>query len=387
MIATAARLAHVSEYYFAGKLREIAAMVQAGHPVLNLGIGSPDLPPHPDVLAALNTAAADPKGHGYQSYSGIPALREAWAAWYQRHYGVSLQPADEILPLLGSKEGIVHIAMTYLEAGDEALVPNPGYPAYRAATLLAGATPRFYDLTAAQGWMPDLDALSHTDLSRVKLLWVNYPHMPTGTPARAEAFQRIVDFAAQHRILVINDNPYSFVLNDRPLSILAADGAKAVAIELNSLSKSNNMAGWRVGMIAGKADYLRDVLRFKSNLDSGQFLGTQKAAIAALSADEQWYRGLNDIYAGRQRRVFELLDALGCVYDANQQGLFVWARIPDGWRDGFALSDAVLYQKHVFITPGGIFGEAGQGYVRVSLCQEESVLREATARVQAGVEF
>lgn len=360
-------------------------MQQAGHAVLNLGIGSPDMAPHDEVIQALQQGATNPKGHGYQSYSGIPALREAWANWYQRHYGVTLHPADEILPLIGSKEGIVHIAMTYLETGDEALIPNPGYPAYRAATLLAGAMPRFYDLEAASHWQPDLEALGNTDLSRVKVMWVNYPHMPTGAPASLALFERLVAFARQHRILLVNDNPYSFILNDHPLSILAVEGAKEVALELNSLSKSNNMAGWRVGMLAGKADYVREVLRFKSNLDSGQFLPVQQAAVAALNADQQWYSGLNKRYAERQRLVFELLDALHCTYDTQQQGLFVWAHIPTDWPDGFALSDAVLHQRHVFITPGGIFGEAGKKYVRVSLCQETDVLAEAVARVRKGV--
>ncbi len=381
MIATAQRLAQVSEYYFAGKLRELAALQKAGHPVLNLGIGSPDLPPHPTVTDALKQAADDPKAHGYQSYSGIPALREAWAQWYARYYGVRLHWEDEILPLLGSKEGIVHIAMTFLEAGDVALVPSPGYPAYRAATLLAGAEPRFYALEAHNGWYPDFEALAKTDLSRVKIMWLNYPHMPTGAPATQEVFQRAVDFGLVHNILIVNDNPYSFILNDHPQSIFSANGAKAVALELNSLSKANNLAGWRVGMLAGEAKYLREVLRFKSNLDSGQFLAIQRAAIAALQSPPEWYKGLNDIYRGRQQRVFELLEALNCQFDRQQQGLFVWGRIPARWKDGFELSDALLAQTYVFATPGGIFGEAGGPYIRVSLCQEESVFQEATARV------
>jgi LL-diaminopimelate aminotransferase len=381
MIATAQRLSQVAEYYFAGKLREIAALQKAGHPVLNLGIGSPDLPPHPGVIDALKYTADDPKAHGYQSYSGIPALREAWSQWYANYYGVRLHWEDEVLPLLGSKEGIVHIAMTFLEAGDVALVPSPGYPAYRAATLLAGAEPRFYPLEAEGGWYPNFAALEKTDLSRVKIMWLNYPHMPTGTPATAEVFQQAVDFGIKHNILIVNDNPYSFILNDQPRSIFSAAGGKETALELNSLSKANNLAGWRVGMVGGRAEYLREVLRYKSNMDSGQFLAIQRAAIAALQSPPEWYHSLNDIYRGRQKRVFELLEALHCQFDRQQQGLFVWARIPDRWADGFALSDALLRQVYVFVTPGGIFGEAGGPYIRVSLCQEEAVLHEATMRV------
>jgi aspartate/methionine/tyrosine aminotransferase len=381
MIKPASRLDSISEYYFAGKLREIAQMQREGKPVLNLGIGSPDLPPHPSVAKALQDGAAQAKAHGYQSYTGIPALREAWAGWYARYYGVSLNPDHDILPLIGSKEGIVHIAMAFLEPGDVALVPNPGYPTYRAASLLAGAEVRFYDLGAENDWLPDLEQLENTDLSRVKILWANYPHMPTGAPGSAGVFERLVAFGKKHNILVVNDNPYSFILNDTPRSILAAEGASEVAIELNSLSKSHNMAGWRVGMVAGNAEYLKTILRFKSNMDSGQFLPVQQAAVEALRLPDSWYAGLNATYRERQKAAFEIMDALECRYDPAQQGMFVWAAIPDQRRDAYELSDALLYERNVFLTPGGIFGSNGERFVRISLCSPVEALREAMHRI------
>jgi aspartate/methionine/tyrosine aminotransferase len=382
MFIPARRLDGIAEYYFAAKLREIADLRQQGHPIINLGIGSPDLPPAPSVVTALANAAALPTSHGYQSYTGVPALRRAWADWYARHYGVAgLNPDNQVLPLIGSKEGIVHIAMTFLEAGDEALVPNPGYPTYRAASLLAGAEVRYYDLDAAHGWQPDLAALEKTDLSRVKIMWVNYPHMPTGAPGSTALFEQLVAFGKRHNILIVNDNPYSFILNPEPRSILSVPGAEDVAIELNSLSKSQNMAGWRVGALLGNAEVLRNVLRFKSNMDSGQFLPMQLAAVEALGLDDSWYSTLNDTYRARQAVAFDILAAVGCVYNPQQQGLFVWAKIPDSYADGYAVSDELLYSKHVFITPGGIFGSAGERYVRISLCQEEAVLRESLGRL------
>lgn len=381
MVKSAQRLELVSEYYFAGKLREIAQMQRQGKPVLNLGIGSPDLPPHPSVTEALQGGADNLKAHGYQSYTGIPALREAWAEWYARFYGVSLNSDNEVLPLIGSKEGIVHIAMAFLEPGDVALVPNPGYPTYRAASLLAGAEVQFYALNAENAWLPDWDSLEKTDLERVKILWVNYPHMPTGAPGSAAVFQQFVDFGKRHNILIVNDNPYSFILNETPCSILAAKGAREVVLELNSLSKSHNMAGWRVGMVAGHPDYLKAVLRFKSNMDSGQFLPVQQAAVQALRLPESWYADLNSIYRERQRAAFEILENLDCRFDRCQQGMFVWAKIPDRYRDGFAMSDELLYSRHVFITPGGIFGSNGDRYVRISLCSTVDVLEEAARRI------
>lgn len=382
MIQPAKRLDTVNEYYFAGKLREIAQMQKEGKPVLNLGIGSPDQPPHPAVLEALQNGAAQPKAHGYQSYTGIPALREAWAAWYSQFYGVALNPDNQILPLIGSKEGIVHVAMAFLEPGDVALVPNPGYPAYSAATQLAGASVQLYDLSESSGWLPDLKQLQSTDLSQVKLMWVNYPHMPTGEPGSADVFQMLVDFGKKHNILIVNDNPYSFILNEHPRSILAAHGAEDIALELNSLSKSHNMAGWRVGMVAGHPEYLKSVLRFKSNMDSGQFQPVQLAAVQALHLPAAWYQSLNDMYRERQKVAFRILESLDCVFNPQQQGMFVWAKIPDHYADGYALSDELLYERHVFLTPGGIFGSNGNRFVRISLCSDVATLQTALHQIQ-----
>lgn len=378
----AKRLQHTEEYYFSRKLREIDDMNKAGANVINLGIGSPDLPPHPSVIAALNEHAAKPGTHAYQGYKGIPALRQAIAAWYKRFYDVPLNPDTEVLPLIGSKEGIMHICMTYLQEGDEALIPDPGYPTYRSAVQLSGATPVTYSLREENGWQPDLAALDQQDLSRVKLMWVNYPHMPTGTPARKAVFEALVAFAKKHHIILCHDNPYSFILNDQPASLMATPGALDVALELNSLSKSSNMAGWRVGMLVGKAAFLNEVLRFKSNMDSGMFQPVQMAAVAALELGPEWYAELNGIYRARREKVFELLDLLGCTYDRAQTGMFVWAKIPAGYADGFSVSDEVLQQSRVFITPGGIFGANGNGYVRVSLCRDEKVFAEAIGRIR-----
>ncbi len=382
MIAPASRLDGIQEYYFATKLREIAQMRAEGHPVINLGIGSPDLPPHPDVVAALHTSAADPAAHGYQSYTGLPALRRAWADWYARHYGVSIAPDQEVLPLIGSKEGIAHIAFTFLEAGAEALAPNPGYPTYRAATRLTGAEVREYTLDERHKWLPDLDALAGADLSKVKVMWINYPHMPTGAAADKAFFEDVVAFGKAHKILIVNDNPYSFILNDRPLSILAARDAFDIALELNSLSKSHNLAGWRLGALLGKGRYLSEVLRFKSNLDSGQFQAVQLAAAKALSADESWYRELNDQYRLRQQKAVAVMQMAGCQVPEGQQGMFVWGRIPAQYPDAYSLSDRLLHDARVFLTPGGIFGSAGEQYLRISLCQPVAVFEEALERVR-----
>ncbi|QIX61578.1 aminotransferase class I/II-fold pyridoxal phosphate-dependent enzyme [Hymenobacter sp. BT18] len=380
-VTPASRLRHTGEYYFSQKLRELAAMQQAGASIINLGIGSPDLPPHPSVTAALTSSAALPTTHGYQGYQGTPALRGAIAEWYGASYGVLLNPATEVLPLLGSKEGIMHVGMTFLEAGDTVLIPNPGYPTYRAVAQLCGATVREYDLTAEAGWLPDLEALAESDLTGVKMMLVNYPHMPTGTRADLAFLARLVEFAREHQIMLVHDNPYSFILNDEPTSLLAVPGAREVALELNSLSKSHNMAGWRVGMLVGRADWLQEVLRFKSNMDSGMFLPVQQAAVAALRLDDEWYAELNAVYRRRRALVLELLQALGCQPDPEQTGLFVWAAVPASVADGYALSDEVLRETHVFITPGGIFGSNGNGYVRVSLCQSEEVLSQALERI------
>lgn len=384
IVQPARRLAGINEYYFSAKLREIAQMRAAGKDVINLGIGSPDLPPAADTVETLVKHSRERHTHSYQSYTGIPELRQAFANWYQQWFGVSLNPDNEVLPLIGSKEGIVHIAMTYLSEGDQALVPNPGYPTYRAATILSGAEPLTYELLPEQGWLPDLEALGKQDLSRVKIMWINYPNMPTGAAAPAGFFEKLIAFARQHRILIVNDNPYSFILNNRPASILAVEGAKDVAIELNSLSKSNNMAGWRVGVLAGRFDYLQEVLRFKSNMDSGMFKPLQLAAAQALASSPEWYDRLNTVYRERREHAYRLLDALGCNWQPDQNGMFVWAKVPPSYADGFELSDEVLHGALVFITPGGIFGSQGNGYVRVSLCSDGAVLEEALRRI---VEF
>lgn len=384
IVQPARRLAGINEYYFSAKLREIAQMRAAGKDVINLGIGSPDLPPAADTVETLVKHSRERHTHSYQSYTGIPELRQAFANWYQQWFSVSLNPDNEVLPLIGSKEGIVHIAMTYLSEGDQALVPNPGYPTYRAATILSGAEPLTYELLPEQGWLPDLEALGKQDLSRVKIMWINYPNMPTGAAAPAGFFEKLIAFARQHRILIVNDNPYSFILNDQPASILAVDGAKDVAIELNSLSKSNNMAGWRVGVLAGRFDYLQEVLRFKSNMDSGMFKPLQLAAAQALASPPEWYDRLNTVYRERRENAYRLLDALGCDWQPDQNGMFVWAKVPPPYADGFELSDEVLHGALVFITPGGIFGTQGNGYIRVSLCSDGAVLEEALRRI---VEF
>ncbi len=381
-IKPASRMNLVQEYYFSTKLKQIADMRASGIDVLNLGIGSPDLPPSAETIEALAETATNPKNHAYQSYVGIPALREGFAKFYQTFYGVALNPVHEILPLIGSKEGIMHIAMAYLEAGDEVLVPNPGYPTYRAASLLTGATVVDYDLSEENGWLPDLKALAQQDLSKVKLMWVNYPHMPTGAKATTAFFEELRDFALAHNILIVNDNPYSFILNDNPQSILAIDGMKEVALELNSLSKSHNMAGWRMGVLVGNAEYVSHVLRFKSNMDSGMFLPLQMAAVKALENPISWYKSLNEIYRKRQQKVFEIMDLLNCQYDKNQTGMFVWAKISSEYANSYDLSDEILQKAGVFITPGGIFGSAGNNYIRISLCAEIGLFEEATIRIR-----
>jgi len=378
----APRLQHTEEYYFSRKLREIEEMNQQGDRVINLGIGSPDLPPHPDVITTLCEQAVKPDVHAYQSYRGSPVFRGAIGDWYRRFYGVTLNPDTEILPLIGSKEGIMHICMTYLSEGDQALIPNPGYPTYRSAVELSGATCLEYGLSEEGGWLPDLEQLARQDLSRVKLMWVNYPHMPTGTRAGSAFFERLVDFARKYDILLCHDNPYSFILNEKPESLLAVEGAREVALELNSLSKSGNMAGWRTGMLVGKAEFIGEILRFKSNMDSGMFLPVQLAAAKALSLGPEWYEQLNAIYRARREAAFRLLDLLGCSYQLQQAGMFVWARIPSVYADGYELSDEILSSARVFITPGGIFGSMGRPYVRISLCATEETLGQAIDRIK-----
>ena len=377
----AKRMEGVSEYYFSQKLREIESLNKEGKNIINLGIGSPDLPPHPDVIRTLQEEAAKPGVHGYQGYKGIPALRQAFADWYQRWYRVTLDPDTEVLPLIGSKEGIMHICMTYLNEGEEALIPDPGYPTYASAVKLAGGKAVPYLLQEERNWYPDLQALAATDLSKVKLMFVNYPHMPTGQQVNAGMFENLIRFAKENQILLIHDNPYSFILNDHPVSLLEVPGAKEVVLELNSLSKSHNMAGWRIGMLCGSKERVEEVLRFKSNMDSGMFQPLQMAAAKALSLGADWYSSINSIYSQRRDKVYRILDILGCSYELKQVGLFVWAKIPDHYQDAYALSDEILYGANVFLTPGGIFGSQGNRYIRISLCGDLSRFEQAISRI------
>jgi aspartate/methionine/tyrosine aminotransferase len=381
-INPASRLSLVQEYYFSGKLKEIAEMRQKGLDVINLGIGSPDLPPSASVIDALYKNASNPSNHGYQSYNGIPALRNALARWYRTYFHADLDPSAEILPLIGSKEGIMHISMAFLDPGDEVLIPNPGYPAYEAATKLAGGKVRYYDLTEDNGWLPDTINLETTDLSGVKIMWINYPNMPTGRKASLEIFRNLVAFARRHSILLINDNPYSFILNDSPLSIFSAEGSKEIALELNSLSKSHNMAGWRIGMVGGNPAFINAIMKVKSNMDSGMFQPLQAAAAEALEAPEEWYRQLNEVYLRRRAIAGEIMDALSCTFARDQAGLFLWGRIPEHYTDAAEMTDALLYNRHVFIAPGLIFGSNGKMYIRISLCAPEDVLKAALDRVK-----
>ena len=378
---TAKRLEGIGEYYFSQKLREIDELNKQGKNIISLGIGSPDLPPHADVIEVLKNECTKATTHAYQSYKGSPVLRTSISNWYKNWYHVDLNADSEILPLIGSKEGIMHICMTYLNVGDEVLIPNPGYPTYKAAATIAGAKCILYNLTQDNNWFPNFEEVEKNDLSKVKLMFVNYPHMPTGQLPTKELFSSLIAFAKKHAILLVHDNPYSFILNEEPMSMLSIENAKDCVLELNSLSKSHNMAGWRIGMLCGAKHFIDDVLRFKSNMDSGMFLPLQLAAAKALSLDKDWHDGVNNIYKARREKVFELLDILRCTYSKNQAGMFVWAAIPSNYKDGYELSDAILYNSNVFITPGGIFGTAGDKYVRVSLCCKEENIQQAINRI------
>lgn len=385
-IAPAGRLDCIKEYYFSKKNREIAQLREQGRDIVALGIGSPDLPPSSKVIERLAKEAVRPDVHVYQPYNGTKQLREAFAQWYERYYGVTLDPASEVLPLIGSKEGIMHICMTYLNKGDKALIPNPGYPTYRAAVTLSGGECVEYKLKAENDYLPDFEQLEKEDLSGVKLMLVNYPNMPTGTRPTKELFERLVDFASRHNILLIHDNPYSFVRNDIRLSILSIPGAKDVAMEMNSLSKGHSMAGWRVGVLAGKKEWISDVLRFKSNMDSGMFYPIQAAAVEALALGEEWFSQLNETYYSREEKGYELLDAMGCTYRKGQAGLFIWASIPEDYEgDCFQFSDEVLSKCDVFVTPGGIFGSEGTRNIRISLCVTKELLQKAIDKVKANL--
>jgi len=375
------RIGQVKTYYFATKLAQIAAMRAMGKDVINLGIGSPDLKPPQEIIDTLQSASAGESANQYQSYKGVAALRQAFAEWYDRWFGVTLDPEQEILPLIGSKEGIMHISMAFLDEGDEVLVPDPGYPAYRMASKLAGATVRPFDLRADTGWRPDLDKLSKQDLSKVKIMWINYPNMPTGAKADLSLFEEIIAFGREHGILICHDNPYGFILNEEPISIMQVPGASEVAIELNSLSKCFNMAGWRVGVMVGQSAYINAVMTFKSNMDSGMYQPIQLAAVKALSLDQSWFDQLNDIYRQRRDIAWKIMDQLGCTYDRDSAGLFVWGLVPDSVFDVELWIETFLQEALVFITPGFIFGQNGDRYIRISLCCDQNKLTEAHQRV------
>lgn len=378
---TARRLNTVQEYYFSKKLREVSAMIADGKPIINMGIGSPDLPAHPEVVKALKESFNHPKVHQYQSYQGIPELRNAISNFYQNQYMVSLNPDSEILPLLGSKEGIMHISMAFVNPGDKVLIPNPGYPTYQSVTRLVEAIPVFYDLKPDLEWQPDMALLKSMDLSGVKLMWINYPNMPTGANAKLETFTELIDWAREKNILLVNDNPYSFILTDKPQSMLSIPGAIGVGMELNSLSKSFNMAGWRVGMVVGNKENIKAVLKVKSNMDSGMFLGIQKGAISALSVRKNWFKQLNDTYSQRRKLIFKLASLLNTEFDSESSGLFVWAKLRDTSKTSVEVIEEILKKYNLFITPGSVFGTQGEGYIRFSLCVKAKQISKAIERI------
>lgn len=382
MIKQSERLNSVEEYYFSKKLREVSNMIQSGESVINMAIGSPDLFPSVKVVDEIKNSLSDSFAHKYQSYQGLPELRDAIAKFYNKFFGVELNPSNEVLPLMGSKEGIMHISLAFLNPGDEVLIPNPGYPTYLSVTKLVEANPVFYNLSEENGWFPNLSELENKDLSKVKLMWINYPHMPTGASANFDQFEKLLEFAKTNNILLINDNPYSFILNDEYLSLLKVKGYKDFALELNSLSKSFNMSGWRVGMLVGSSDNITKVLKVKSNMDSGMFYGIQKGAIAALNLDKSWFDDLNKVYLKRRKLIWNIADKLNCSYDKNSKGLFVWAKLPNHIKSSEQYIDTLLKEKKIFIAPGTIFGSNGEGYIRFSLCIDEVKIDEALKRIE-----
>ncbi len=384
-VAPADRLAGVSEYYFSKKLKEVAQMNAEGKDVISLGIGSPDMPPSEETVQTLCNEAQNPDGHGYQPYVGIPELRKSFAAWYQKWYNVELNPATEIQPLIGSKEGILHVTLAFVNPGEQVLVPNPGYPTYTSLSKILGAEIVNYNLKENAGWMPDFDELEKTDMSRVKLMWTNYPNMPTGANATMEMYERLVDFARRKNIIIVNDNPYSFILNNHPLSILSVPGAKECCIEFNSMSKSHNMPGWRIGMLASNAQFVQWILKVKSNIDSGMFRAMQLAAAKALEADAEWYESNNRNYRNRRHLAGEIMKTLGCSYDESQVGMFLWGKIPDTYTHVEELTERILHEARVFITPGFIFGSNGARYIRISICCKDAKLAEALERIRKAV--
>ena len=381
-IKPADRLASVSEYYFSKKLKEVAQMNAEGKDVISLGIGSPDMPPSEATIQTLCREAQNPDGHGYMPYVGIPELRRSFATWYKKWYGVELNPNTEIQPLIGSKEGILHVTLAFVNPGEQVLVPNPGYPTYTSLSKILGAEVINYNLKEENGWMPDFDELEKMDMSRVKLMWTNYPNMPTGANASVELYEKLVAFGRKHGIIICNDNPYSFILNEHPLSILSIPGAKEICIEMNSMSKAHNMPGWRMAMLASNAQFVQWILKVKSNIDSGQFKPMQYAAVEALSAKKEWYDNMNRVYRSRRDLAGQIMRTLGCEYDENQVGMFLWGRIPDSAESGEAIANKVLYEANVFLTPGFIFGSRGERYIRISLCCKNETLEEALKRIE-----
>ena len=380
------RLNGIGEYYFSQKLRQIEQLRNEGKDIINLGIGSPDLPPHLSVIKELHDQSIKPNVHAYQGYKGSPVLRNAISKWYSKWYGVNLDAEKEILPLIGSKEGIMHICMTYLNEGDLVLVPDPGYPTYKSAAKLAGATVIEYSLKEENEWLPDFQFLENQVKKagdKKVLMFANYPQMPTGKAPTKKLFENLVSFAGNNQVLLVHDNPYSFILNDEPSSMLSIEGAKDWVIELNSLSKSHNLAGWRLGMLCGSEKNINNILRFKSNMDSGMFLPIQMAAAKALELDKEWFDQLNKVYTDRREKVYKLLELLSCKYDKQQVGMFMWARINNEYEDAYQLSDAILEKSNVFITPGGIFGPSGNNYIRISLCSTEQRLEESINRIKS----
>jgi len=385
-MTAANRLASVQEYYFSTKLQEVGEMRAKGCDIINMGIGSPDLPPPFEAIEALTNCMSDANSNGYQSYRGLPELREAMAQFYAHHFGVDLNPMTEILPLMGSKEGIMHISMAFLNPGDQVLIPNPGYPTYESVSRLVEAIPVFYDLNDTSGWMPNLAALEQTDLSKVKLMWINYPHMPSGAKTSSKTLTELVLFAKKHQILLVNDNPYSLILNDQPLSLLGIPGAFDCSLELNSISKTFNMSGWRVGMVMGGKSFINDILKVKSNMDSGMFYGLQKGSIVALKSDPHWLLSLNKTYSDRRQLVWQLADELGGHYHKDNASMFVWLKLPEGV-NSIEFSDKILKDYHIFTTPGDVFGSNGKGYLRLSLCLDSAQIKRAIERIQQKTKY
>lgn len=383
MIAPANRLQNVQEYYFSRKLKEVAQMNAQGLDIISLAIGSPDMPPSDQTIQTLCREAQNPNAHGYQPTAGTPELKQAMAKYYARRYGIALDASSEILPLIGSKEGILHTTLAFVNPGDKVLVPNPGYPTYTSLSRLLGCEVVNYNLREENDWQPDFDELEAMDLTNVRLMWTNYPNMPTGARAQLATYEKFVSFARRHNLLIVNDNPYSTILNREHLSILQVEGAKDVCLEFNSMSKSHNMPGWRVGMIAGRADYIQYILRVKSNIDSGTFRAIQLAAASAYDNDDAWHEHHNiTVYAERRDIAYRIMQALGCTYDEQQVGMFLWGRIPDTIAHAEELTEAVLHKARVFITPGFIFGSNGERYIRISLCAKKERMQEALQRIE-----